>query len=152
MKTIRTIIVLAIFSILLACSTPLDVSEYILPYPITEITEATAFYDGGSTVIHFVLEDGSKWGLLMNLSLDEKNNPDVYRSLSISQNNYTAQSNIQIEEMDIKIGSQAEYEILSLLYEYRKKHYRKIDKKFLPYIDGLLEEKKYRPTRALSLS
>lgn len=84
----------------------------------------------------------------MNLGLDDKNNPDTYRALSISQNNFTDQSKIRIKEMDIKIGSQEEYEILSLLYEYRKRHHRKIDSKFLRYIDGLLKEKRYCPTSA----
>ena len=147
MKIISEIILTAFILLLCACSTTTpDLSGYLLPYPIKEVIDGTAFYDGGTTCIQFILEDGSCWGLSMNKSIGDRDNPEVYKSISFAQQNYSETSKIQIERMTLRNGSREEYEVLYLLYDFGKKNPSKKRLDPMYWVNSILKEKEFQPT------
>jgi len=128
---------------LLACSTHINTDNNFFPYPITDVTYASVFYDGGSIGIHFVLEDGSKWGLWFDNSDDAKENGYI----SMTQQNYTSESEIQYQRVKVRKGSKEEHDVLTRFYEFKKTH-KSADKETISLINSMLRQKKYRPTRS----
>ena len=140
MNIIKTIIVVTSCICLFACSKVPQTT--LLPHPIIEVTDGKSFSDGGSIFINFVLEDGSKWNLWFNKKLQDKNNPEAYKALTLSQEIDSEQSEGQIKNMKLEIGSKEEYEVLSSLNDFKEK-FPAISKGYR--VDSLLGQKEYQP-------